>query len=179
MTSSPPVPRIAAPRSVCFGIDGDFDEALSFALLDSSAHSLHRLFGGVPFARTCESPPPSCRIDPAADRYRGRTSGFDRTPGADPVQEIVGNDLVVVVRGMREGALAIAVAERPDARHAGAKLVVDHDVAAPSVVTPALSRPRSSVLGRRPTASSTCVPSTCGAPSVHSMATHSPAVLGQ
>ena len=36
-------------------------------------------------------------------------------------EQVVGDDLVVVVRGVGEGALAVAVAERPDARVAGAQ----------------------------------------------------------
>ena len=47
------------------------------------------------------------------------------------VEQVGGDDLVVVVRGVREGAAAIAVAERPDAGGAGAaQLVVDGDEAA-------------------------------------------------
>ena len=45
-------------------------------------------------------------------------------------QQVVGDDLVVVVRGVGEGALAVAVAERPDARVGGAQALVDLDVAA-------------------------------------------------
>ena len=53
---------------------------------------------------------------------------------ADParvvIEQVGGDDLGVVVRRVREGALAVAIAQRPDARDAGAQLIVDHDVAA-------------------------------------------------
>ena len=45
------------------------------------------------------------------------------------VEQVRRHDLEVVVRGVREGAAAVAVAERPDPRHGGAQLVVDLDVA--------------------------------------------------
>ena len=68
------------------------------------------------------------------------------------VEEVRRDDLVVVVGGVGEGAAAVALAERPDAGDAGGEPVVDGDVAAASVATPAASSPRSSVLGRRPMA---------------------------
>ena len=43
------------------------------------------------------------------------------------VEEVGGDDLEVVVGGVREGAPAVAVAQRPDARHVGAELVVHLD----------------------------------------------------
>ena len=46
------------------------------------------------------------------------------------VEQVGGDDLVVVVRGVGEGAAAVDVAERPDAGDVGAQLVVDGDVAA-------------------------------------------------
>ena len=46
------------------------------------------------------------------------------------VEQVGGDDLEVVVRGVREGAAAVAVAERPDAGNVGRKGVVDRDVAA-------------------------------------------------
>ena len=46
------------------------------------------------------------------------------------VEEVGGDDLEVVVGGVGEGAVAVAVAEGPDAGDVGAELVVDGDVAA-------------------------------------------------
>ena len=46
------------------------------------------------------------------------------------VEQVGGDDLEVVVRGVRERAAAVAVAQRPDAGHVGREPVVDHDVAA-------------------------------------------------
>ena len=45
------------------------------------------------------------------------------------VEQVRGGDLVVVVRGMREGAAAVAVAERPDVGDAGPQSVIDNDIA--------------------------------------------------
>src|SRR5262249_15720604 len=45
------------------------------------------------------------------------------------LEQIGDDDLAVIVRSVRERALAVAVAERPDSRDARAQLVVDHDVA--------------------------------------------------
>jgi hypothetical protein len=45
------------------------------------------------------------------------------------VEQIRGDDLEIVVRGVGEGALAVAVAEGPDARCRGLQSVVDDDVA--------------------------------------------------
>ena len=46
------------------------------------------------------------------------------------VQQVRGEDLVVVVGGVGEGAAAVALAERPDAGDVGGELVVDRDDAA-------------------------------------------------
>ena len=59
------------------------------------------------------------------------------------VQQIRGDDLEIVVRGVGEGALAIAVPESPDTCRSGLQSVIDDDVATPQR-TPALSRSRSS-----------------------------------
>ena len=61
------------------------------------------------------------------------------------VEQVRGDDLVVVVGRVREGAAAVDVAQRPDARRAGAQLVVDVDVAAgigrdPGAVEPQVVR---------------------------------------
>ena len=45
------------------------------------------------------------------------------------VEEVGGDDLEVVVGGVGEGAVAVAVADGPDAGDVGAELVVDGDVA--------------------------------------------------
>ncbi len=46
------------------------------------------------------------------------------------VEQIGRDDLVIVVRGMRERAATVDVAKRPDAGNAGAQLIVDLDEAA-------------------------------------------------
>ena len=56
-----------------------------------------------------------------------------------------GNDLEIVVGGMRERALAVAVAKRVDVLAARAQVVADSDQPRASTATPALSSPRSSV----------------------------------
>ena len=46
------------------------------------------------------------------------------------IEQIVGDDLIIVVRSMCKGAAAVAVAERPDAGHICLQLIVNNDVAA-------------------------------------------------
>ena len=46
------------------------------------------------------------------------------------VEEIIGDDLVVVIGSMRKGAAAVAVTQRPDAGHVCLQLIVNDDVAA-------------------------------------------------
>src|SRR6185437_758644 len=46
------------------------------------------------------------------------------------VEQIAAGDFEVVVGGVGEGAVAVDVAERPDARDIGAQLVVDREIAA-------------------------------------------------
>src|ERR1700683_1220348 len=46
------------------------------------------------------------------------------------IKEIVRNNLVVVVGGVRKGAAAVAVAQCPDAGHVRLQLIIDDDVTA-------------------------------------------------
>src|SRR5689334_20264543 len=46
------------------------------------------------------------------------------------IEEIVGDNLIIVVRSMRESAAAIAVTQGPNAGHTGLQLIVNHDIAA-------------------------------------------------
>ena len=45
------------------------------------------------------------------------------------VEEIIGDDLVIVVRSVRKGAAAVAVTQRPDAGHVRLQLIINDDVA--------------------------------------------------
>src|SRR6187549_2038298 len=71
---------------------------------------------------------------PASAQRRIREQGIrlDAVGHASVIsaQEIVRNDLVVVVRRVCEGAVAVAVTQRPDAGYARLQLIVDDDVAA-------------------------------------------------
>jgi hypothetical protein len=79
-------------------------------------------------------------------------------------QQIRERDFRIVPRRVGEAAVSIAVPQRPDIGDIGSELIVDQDVAFESLTTPATSRTRSSVFGRRPMASSTCVPTISGVP---------------
>src|SRR5208337_898759 len=46
------------------------------------------------------------------------------------IEEIVGDDLIVVVGSMRKRAATVAVTQCPDAGHVGLQLIVNGDVAA-------------------------------------------------
>ncbi len=94
------------------------------------------------------------------------------TPPRVAVEQIGGDDLEVVVGGVGEGAAAVAVAERPDARHVGAQLVVDGDVAARVGRDAGLVEPE--IVGVRAAArppAARCEPTTSGAPSAQSTPT--------
>ncbi len=66
------------------------------------------------------------------------------------LEEVRGDNLVVVVRGMGERAAAVAVAERPDVRDAGPECVIHHNVAAR--VDGDAGRVEAEVVGVRPAA---------------------------
>ena len=132
MTSSPPTPRIDAPRNCSgLGVDEDLHEALRLALLEGAADILHGHLGHrAPADRIAH-----LRLgqpDAAERRIGVQVVGDDAV--ADParivVEQVGGDDLEVVVGGVREGAPAVAVAQRPDAGDAGAQLIVDLDEAA-------------------------------------------------
>ena len=156
MASSPLVPRKDAPRiSFDFGVDEHLHEAVGLALLEGARDIRHGDLADERAAGRCAN----FRLGHAgaAERRVGvERIGGDAIAHAPPVavEQVGGHDLVVVVGGVGEGAAPVAVAQRPDARHVGPELVVDLDVAARHRLTPARSSPRSSVLGRRPTASS-------------------------
>ena len=102
----------------------------------------------------------ACRRGPEAGQCRARSMGMrSLTLARGTVEQVVGDDFVVVVRGVGEGGAAVAIAEREDVRNVGAELIVDGDVSARVGFMPAAARLRSSVLGTRPTASSTWEPS--------------------
>jgi hypothetical protein len=66
------------------------------------------------------------------------------------VEQIRSDDLEIVLRGVGEGALAVTVPERPDARRRGLQLVVDDDVAALIAAHPGFVEIQ--IVGIRPTA---------------------------
>ena len=67
-----------------------------------------------------------------------------------PVAEVGGQDLVIVVGGGGEGAPAIDVADRPDARNVGAKLIVDGDETPPVGLDTGLIEPEIVGVGNPP-----------------------------
>ena len=68
------------------------------------------------------------------------------------VEQIIGDDLIVVVGSMRKAAAAVAVTQRPDAGHVGLQLIVNYDVAAMVGCDPGPVETQVLVLGVRPTA---------------------------
>jgi hypothetical protein len=68
------------------------------------------------------------------------------------VRQIGSYNLEVVVGGMRERALAVAVSKGPGPWDIRAEFIVNDDVSL------LVGSPKSSVLGRRPVATSTCEP---------------------
>jgi hypothetical protein len=106
-------------------------ESLRLILLDSAPHTGHWPMsdeqGSAARARLGFG-------DADAAERRVDIESIGRNPLAHAArlatQEVGRNDLEVVVGRVCEGAAAIAVAERPDARHVGRELIVDADVAA-------------------------------------------------
>ena len=135
------------------GVDEDLDEAFGFAFFDGAADAGHGagadegwLSGFADFGfGEADAAEGRVGVEGVAEDAVGDAAGI-------VVEEVGGDDFEVVVGGVGEGAAAVAVAHGPDAGDVGAELVVDGDVAAVVGATPAFSRPRSSVLGRRPTA---------------------------
>ena len=120
-----------AEDELAFGVDQHFHEALRLAALLGSADALHRhhadesRLAARAHLRLAHADPAERRVD---EERIGAQAVADAALVA--VEQVVGDDLVVVVRGVRERAAAVGVAERPDAGNAGAQLVVDDDVAA-------------------------------------------------
>ena len=115
---------------LCLGIDNHFHEALRLALLPRAAHAGHRIFRQQRLAPRLAH----LRLGHAhATQRRIDVKVVGRNAIAEParivIQQIGRDDFEVVVRGMREAAVAIAVAQRPDARNVRPELLVDVDVA--------------------------------------------------
>ena len=133
------VDRLVAPDAqdrgaedgVAVAVDHHLHEALRLALLDRAADAGHRP-AADPHRMALGARLGLGHAD-AAER-RIDVEGVGRNAVAHParraVEQVRGDDLEIVVGGVGEGAAAVAVAERPDARDAGPQLVVDDDVAA-------------------------------------------------
>ena len=112
------------------GINDDFNKPLCFTLLDSTRHSAH-----WPLSNQEALPRPSrlgfCQT--RAAQWRIHIKGIGRKAVADAatilLKKISRDDLIVIISCVGEGALAVAVAERPDVGHGGTQLVVDRNVA--------------------------------------------------
>src|SRR5262245_19843525 len=97
------------------GVDRDLHESLSLALLDRASYARHWTLGDERLAPALANlslrhpGPAERRID--IQRIRG-----DSIAHAAPIalEQVRDHDLTVVVRGVRERALAIAIAQRPD-----------------------------------------------------------------
>src|SRR5262249_30829528 len=112
------------------GIDHHLDETVRLAALGRATDAGHRTLADEDTA----SARPRLRL--------GHTDATERWIDEEPVdrdaighaslvaiEEIRGDDLVVIVRGMRKRPAPIAVACRPHVRRARAELVVDADIA--------------------------------------------------
>src|ERR1700722_6171424 len=111
-------------------VDEDFHETSCFAFLDRSADLRHRSISDKQ-ALACGLRLRFGQSDPAEGRIgKESVGGYPVTdPTSVVIEEISRDDLKVVVGRVSEGPLSIAVAQRPDAGHARAQLVVDNNVA--------------------------------------------------
>lgn len=114
-----------------FRIYANLHEPLGLAFFIRTAHPAHRIF------RDQSAPPGlpySCACHTAAAKRRIDVQGIGLNPvGNAPmvcVEEIVGHNLVIVVRSVRESTAAVAVTQGPNAGCAGLQLIVNRDVAA-------------------------------------------------
>ena len=163
MASSPPGPRISRRRE-CAGLSPSM--AINFMKPCVSPFSRRGRPGSSAGPDEHLATPAfaiSASVSPTRPSGGSMYSGVGRHPVVylrGGSEQVVRDDLVVVVRGMRERALAVAVAQRPDVGRgsAGGRRPTIYPRA--SVAMPALSRPRSSVLQKRPTPSNTCDPVT-------------------
>ena len=113
-----------------FGVGEDFHEAAGFALFDGAVHLGH---GADAHERGAAA---LANFAFAHSDVGERRIGIEG-PGGDAIgdaarlaiEEVGGGDLVIVIRGVGEGAVAIAIAQGPDVLHRGAELIVDFDEA--------------------------------------------------
>ena len=115
---------------VGFGVDHDLHEALGLTLLHGPTDPGHRTDAHQRF---------SARAADLVGGHPGPAQGWidvqrvGGDPVADPawiiVEQVGRHDLEIVVGGVREGALAVAVPHRPDVLDVGTQGVVDLDVA--------------------------------------------------
>ena len=120
-----------AEDAVALRIHQHLHEALRLAAFAGAAHARHRQHADQ------HRPARGARLGLGDADARQRRIGEQRV-GRDAladaaraaVEQVGGDDLVVVVRGVGEGAARVHVAQRPDAGHARAQFVVDRDEAA-------------------------------------------------
>ena len=131
MASSPPVPRMAAPRIRLVGIDRDLHETQRLAFFDRAADPRHRPLPAQ------DGPAQSAGLlvghSDAPERRIDEQAVGDDAVGDAPrfiVQEIGRDNLVIIVGRVGEGAAAVAITERPDSGHVGAQELIGHDIAA-------------------------------------------------
>ncbi len=133
------------------GVDHHFHEAQALASLHGAPDTAHRasadqyLATGLQGFALRHAGAAEWRVDEHgigrdAIRHRARVV----------VEEVGSDDLMVVVRRMREGAAAVAIAKRPDARDTGAQLFVDLDIAASVGLDACLVEPKIVGVGHAP-----------------------------
>ena len=132
MASSPPTPRIAAPR-ICL-VSASTAIFMKPCVSPFSTARPTRVIGRMPTSALRPDLRISVSVMPARPSGGSMKRPYavmrSRTLRCVAVQQVVGDDLVVVVRGVGERAAPVAIADRPDAGHAGVQLVVHGDVAA-------------------------------------------------
>jgi hypothetical protein len=120
------MPWTIAQNLLCFRIDADFQESLSLAFLICPAHSAHRIFRDK---RTTPGPTYFGVRHAAATERRidVQCVGLNsiRNTTVIGVEQIVGDDLIIVVGSVSKGAVAVAVAWGSDSGRAGLQFVVN------------------------------------------------------
>ena len=125
--SSPSMPRIAAPR--ISRVSASASTLMKPCVSPCSTARLTLVIGRVPTSTRRPEARASASVMPHAPERRVGEERVGRQAvghlAVAAVEQVRGDDLVVVVGGVGEGAAAVALAERPDAGDAGGEPVVD------------------------------------------------------
>src|SRR6266581_7720993 len=124
-----------------FGVHQNFHESVRLAFFPRTADLRHRTLSNQSFPSGLSH----FRLSHSCSAQRRiNVKGVSRDPVAHAalvaVQKISGYNFIIIVCGMSEGASSVAITQRIDAGHIGAKLIVNLDVTALIDFDPGMSQ---------------------------------------